>query len=788
MKHPLQRSTHGMRPRTARRGRAPLRVALLLGLLAAACGKLDAAEAPAMARDPEAQSRLEGDALGGVAAPKPSVSGEKAAPRKRLAKMDDAKEEVAAEMDSPIVANAVAPGAPPAEAAPEAAPTPTRAWFPETMLFAPRVITDGSGSATLNVPVPDRLTTWRVLALAHSRQGAQAGSLSSFTSNLPVSVDLVVPPFLVAGDSVSLPVQVVNSTDQALTRPLTLRAEGARLLGAPSSVSVDARGTRTLLANLEANAPGTVALEATLPGEDSVLRSIPVLSPGKPFRVEKGGTLAAARAPSLSLPEGVLDGSAHITLTVVPGALSLLRAELASAPLRSSLDDEAFLLLLSGRAPALAASLHATLEPARLKHLERLAGQRLARRAINPDLDTALKLAPGALAHPKDTLIGRNGAHLAGIVARAQRPDGTFGGGSGVTVQRLMVTTADGLAVLRAGSDANAARAATLRGRGAFERFAGQVDDPYTAAAILASGAVDGAFADELAKKVREALVTRDDGARALPVPVGALRADGSSPTEVEATALAVRALFGRAEASALLPDLGATLLSAWRPGAGFGDGATNAVALQAVALLFTDPLPTRVAVSLSVDGKTVGSATLEGDKLVEQQSLSAPLAKVGAALALGVVADPPVPGLSFVVSVEGATPWPTPPSDAGLALEVDTPALAVGRPATLTLRATAPDGAGLRLTHALPAGVDPVRSSLQALVDAGTLSEFEIAEGKVVLVAPERGQGEAFAARYSVIPSLAGTLHSTASSAELDGDESSRVYFPPRPWRVATR
>src|SRR4029079_17105535 len=70
---------------------------------------------------------------------------------------------------------------------------PTRAWFPETFLFEPLVITDEHGAAVVAVRVPDRLTTWRVLALAHSRSGAQGGAVTSFLGTLPTYVDPVVP-------------------------------------------------------------------------------------------------------------------------------------------------------------------------------------------------------------------------------------------------------------------------------------------------------------------------------------------------------------------------------------------------------------------------------------------------------------------------------------------------------------------------------------------------------------------------------------------------------------------
>ena len=111
------------------------------------------------------------------------------------------------------------------------AETVTRAWFPETFLFEPLVVTDAAGKAEVRVRVPDRLTSWRVLALAHSRSGAQGGAIARFLGTLPTYVDLVVPDTLVNGDEVRLPIQIVNTTESAVTTSLELTATNATVSG-----------------------------------------------------------------------------------------------------------------------------------------------------------------------------------------------------------------------------------------------------------------------------------------------------------------------------------------------------------------------------------------------------------------------------------------------------------------------------------------------------------------------------------------------------------------------------
>ena len=59
------------------------------------------------------------------------------------------------------------------ETTPGGARSKHRRWFLKCV---------AAGAAVVPVRVPDRLTTWRVLALAHSRTGAQAGAVTRSTA------------------------------------------------------------------------------------------------------------------------------------------------------------------------------------------------------------------------------------------------------------------------------------------------------------------------------------------------------------------------------------------------------------------------------------------------------------------------------------------------------------------------------------------------------------------------------------------------------------------------------
>lgn len=669
---------------------------------------------------------------------------------------------------------------------------PTRAWFPETFLFEPLVVTDAAGAATVPVRVPDRLTTWRVLALGHTRAGAQGGAVTSFLGTLPVYVDPVIPPFLVAGDELRLPIQMINTTDEAISRELSIEIEGAAIAAGRGARTIPARGSLVEYATLTAARAGAIKLRVGLGATDAVERSIEVAPAGRPVVTTRSGTLAAPRTLAITAPAGADPATDRVRLMVFPGALALLRAELAASTARGGVADDAYALLLAGRAPALLASLGDEADPEALRTLSIVAGQRAIRHARTLDVPRATALAAAALAHPQRPVLARLGERAAALLHQRQRPDGTFEGGQGWTLQRVLVATADGTrAVGDAARDAAAtpaarqrAQAVAFRAAGAFERAAGTVQDGYTAAAILATGAVRGPLVEELRRRVRDA-VAGDAGGKWLTVGEGVVRADGAAPGRAEATALAVLALEGDPQAAPLRADLGATLLGAYAPARGWGDGRANLACMQAVLALFQAPLPASVTITLSLDGRQVASGTFDREKLRDVLVLEGLVGGGGAgAGAWRVAAEPAVPGLGYALALHSYVPWAQAPVRAGLELSVPAAVTAAaGRPTELTLSAIAPSGAELHVTHALPAGVQPDRPSLEALVTAGTVARFEVADGRVELYIDALDPGEVFTAKYRVIPTFAGRLQSGPSRIHMGGGYE--AHAPPTKWTI---
>ncbi len=663
---------------------------------------------------------------------------------------------------------------PPALTEPTEVGAKTRSWFPETFLFEPLVVTDQGGAAEVTVKVPDRLTTWRVLALAHSRSGAQAGAVTSFLGTLPTYVDPILPPLLRAGDDLRIPIQLVNTTGAPITTDLVLEVDGARATGGAGRITIPAASSLVRYAGLRTDQPGRLRLHARLGQADAVVREVDIQPTGKPITMTRSATLAAPRSFHIAGPAQTDPGTDRVRLQVFPGALAILRTELGAAIDRGGVAEDAFALLLAGKAPELLASLGDQPDAKALRKLTLLATQRAVRHARTLDITSATLLADAALAHPDNPVLANLGQRAVAFIAREQLPDGTCGGETGWTLQRLLVATADCARAAAGQPDV------VIRASGAFERHAAEIEDPYTAAAILASGAAGGKLAETLRDKVLAAIEERDSGTRVLVVPDGVVRADGVRPSEVEASALAILALAPNA---APVADLGATVLGGYAPAWGWGDGRTDLVAMQAVLKLFRDPLPDQIAIRLVMDGATLAEGQLDRDHIRDILTLEAEGVASAGDHEWQVVAEPAVAGLGFRLDLISWVEWPPAPSDGGLELQVIPPRrLRVGRPAVVEIRAVAPADQEIHIRQSLPAGVQADTARLDDLVSDGTLSRYDTSDGLIELWAPGLQPAQIFTARYPVIPTLSGRVQTGASSIEVAGQE---VVLPPARWTI---
>jgi hypothetical protein len=486
------------------------------------------------------------------------------------------------------------------------------------------------------------------------------------------------------GDELVLPVQVVNNRNQATSGTLAVDASGAVVGGGGGAVALGPYGSAVQVALLTGQRAGEASLRASLPGVDAVVRGWPVHPVGRPVVGQRGGTLSGSRTLDIEWPSNADARTAKLVVEVHPGPLAVLGAELSrlDGGARSS---GAYAYGLSGHLQVLGAASGAPVDPGVLRTLRLRAWQRIVREARSPDAGQAADLLLGLRGVQGEVLVDQLRARLERVLIEGQRGDGTWARQDRDTLQRVLVQTA--VAARALPEDASGPR---VRARGAIERNQPLVNDPYTAAVLLASGL--SSQPEPLLKLVNEGLV-EVDGRKTVAVPTGVASAWSTAPPS-RSEMLAWTALALRDSDAPLAGDLVSELMTGYSASRGFGAGPADPLALEAVVRA----LPTidqPIALSLLVGGQVVASASVDPAQPRVPALLSAVPNGVGPG-AIELRSEPASAGLSFVLTQRSWVPWTDADALPGVEVQVRQDPLRAGVEGGLHVSLAAPSGAGV--------------------------------------------------------------------------------------------
>jgi uncharacterized protein YfaS (alpha-2-macroglobulin family) len=204
--------------------------------------------------------------------------------------------------------------------------------FKDTAYWEARLQLDGSGQATVEVPLPDNVTTWRMSSKATTPETLVGQSSVDIQTRLPLIVRPITPRFFTAGDVVNLGANVNNNTDQAIEATVSLAGAGVTLLGdADQTVSVPANGRATVRWPVTVNDVPFVDLTFRVEGGSYSDASKPTVGnnpdnlvpvyrySGRDF-VATAGELdeAGRRVEAILLPEGVNTAEGQVVARLQP--------------------------------------------------------------------------------------------------------------------------------------------------------------------------------------------------------------------------------------------------------------------------------------------------------------------------------------------------------------------------------------------------------------------------------------------------------------------------------------
>jgi len=201
--------------------------------------------------------------------------------------------------------------------------------FTETLYWHPLLLTDANGQATLRFDLSDAVTTFRVLADAHSAGGRIGSGGGEVVARLPFQLEPKLPLAVTTGDRIELPVAVINNRRETLPVTLEVQADSPLRAAGETERSLelagDARRREHFAWDVVGDAAGTaiVRVEGTAGSlHDAVQRELQIAPAGYPVRESYSGVINESERVRLRVPESAVPGSLQVTMRAYPSPLA----------------------------------------------------------------------------------------------------------------------------------------------------------------------------------------------------------------------------------------------------------------------------------------------------------------------------------------------------------------------------------------------------------------------------------------------------------------------------------
>ena len=209
--------------------------------------------------------------------------------------------------------------------------------FPATLFYLGELQLDAQGHATIDVPLADAITTYRLEAISWTQSGWVTSGRGAVRVDQTATVDAPVPEVATIGDHLRIPVRVQNRTDAALRSRIEIVVEGAftASIGATTVLESPAHEAAEQIVDITLTGVGVGALvvrATTESGEalDAVRRPLQVFEDARLVRQHRESLVEDGSTVTLTLPPEALDrGPAQLQLSVA-GAIFGDPAALAS--------------------------------------------------------------------------------------------------------------------------------------------------------------------------------------------------------------------------------------------------------------------------------------------------------------------------------------------------------------------------------------------------------------------------------------------------------------------------
>lgn len=218
--------------------------------------------------------------------------------------------------------------------------------FRNTAYWQAQLVTGEDGAASVDVTMPDNLTTWRMQVRAISGNALIGEGNNELLSTQPLLLRPALPRFLRVGDQVTLRLLVRNATDKATDVAVTLAAQGIDVPGDTNrKTNVGPGESKTLEWPATVSVEGTASLKFSAKSasglSDAVVQELPVALDVTPETTATGGVVkGSALFEAIYLPGYALTKQGSLDVSVQPTLTGVLSGELAAfGPPPRSVDE-----------------------------------------------------------------------------------------------------------------------------------------------------------------------------------------------------------------------------------------------------------------------------------------------------------------------------------------------------------------------------------------------------------------------------------------------------------------
>ena len=200
--------------------------------------------------------------------------------------------------------------------------------FPETMLWEPTVVTDRRGRAHLNFKLADNITTWKLTAVASTKNGELGRAEKELRAFQPFFVEHDPPRILTQGDEIAYPLVLRNYLDHAQTLKASIKPETWFTLLGPAELPVTVEAGDAARAVFRYRAMKAVTdgkqqvSAANTEISDAARKPVDVHPFGRPTTVTATSVMDKRGSLTLQVPEDAITGSVRARVKIYPNLLA----------------------------------------------------------------------------------------------------------------------------------------------------------------------------------------------------------------------------------------------------------------------------------------------------------------------------------------------------------------------------------------------------------------------------------------------------------------------------------